>query len=210
MRREDGRERDRAAGRGARDATAWRSTAVAREHGTPLYVYSARAIEAAFRAYERAFAPVPHRICYAVKANGNGAILRLLAASAPAPTSSPAASCSRRSAPASRRPDRLRRRREERRGDRARPRAGHRRVERRERGGDPAASTRGLGPGPRRARVAARQPGHRRRAHTRTSRRACGRRSSASTSASPPRSCAARGDGRASRSSACSATSARR
>ncbi len=53
--------------------------AVAREHGTPLYVYSRAQVEAAFRAYEQAFAPVPHRICYAVKANGNGAILRLLA-----------------------------------------------------------------------------------------------------------------------------------
>jgi diaminopimelate decarboxylase len=51
----------------------------AREHGTPLYVYSAGGIEAAFRAYEAAFAPARPRICYAVKANGNGAILRLLA-----------------------------------------------------------------------------------------------------------------------------------
>lgn len=51
----------------------------ARELGTPLYVYSRAGIEDAFRAYETAFARVPHRICYAVKANGNGAILRLLA-----------------------------------------------------------------------------------------------------------------------------------
>jgi len=51
----------------------------AREHGTPLYVYSRGGIEAAFRAYEAAFAPAQPRICYAVKANGNGAILRLLA-----------------------------------------------------------------------------------------------------------------------------------
>ena len=51
----------------------------AAEHGTPLYVYSRAAIEAAYAAYARAFAAVPHRICYAVKANGNGAILRLLA-----------------------------------------------------------------------------------------------------------------------------------
>jgi diaminopimelate decarboxylase len=42
-------------------------------------VYSRRGIEAAFRAYEAAFAPARPRICYAVKANGNGAILRLLA-----------------------------------------------------------------------------------------------------------------------------------
>jgi len=51
----------------------------ARELGTPLFVYSRAAIEEAYRAYEAAFAPVRHRICYAVKANGNGAILRLLA-----------------------------------------------------------------------------------------------------------------------------------
>jgi diaminopimelate decarboxylase len=51
----------------------------AAQHGTPLYLYSRAAIEAAYAAYTRAFAPVPHRICYAVKANGNGAILRLLA-----------------------------------------------------------------------------------------------------------------------------------
>jgi diaminopimelate decarboxylase len=52
---------------------------VARELGTPLYVYSRAGIEEAYRAYEEAFEQVPHRICYAVKANGNGAILRLLA-----------------------------------------------------------------------------------------------------------------------------------
>jgi diaminopimelate decarboxylase len=52
---------------------------VAAEFGTPLYVYGRAAIEEAFAAYERAFAAVPHRLCYAVKANGNGAILRLLA-----------------------------------------------------------------------------------------------------------------------------------
>jgi diaminopimelate decarboxylase len=52
---------------------------LAREHGTPLYVYSRAGIEAAFRAYETAFAPARPRICYAVKANANGAILGLLA-----------------------------------------------------------------------------------------------------------------------------------
>lgn len=47
--------------------------------GTPLYVYSRAAIEDAYRAYDRAFAEVPHRVCYALKANSSGAILRLLA-----------------------------------------------------------------------------------------------------------------------------------
>jgi diaminopimelate decarboxylase len=49
------------------------------EHGTPLYVYSRAALEAAYRSYASAFARVPHRVCYAVKANGNGALLRLFA-----------------------------------------------------------------------------------------------------------------------------------
>lgn len=48
--------------------------------GTPLYVYSAQAVVDAYRAYDRAFAPVPHRLCYAVKANGSGALLRILGA----------------------------------------------------------------------------------------------------------------------------------
>lgn len=51
----------------------------ARRYGTPLYVYSRSAVVSAYRAYETAFAPVPARICYALKANSNGALLRLLA-----------------------------------------------------------------------------------------------------------------------------------
>jgi diaminopimelate decarboxylase len=48
--------------------------------GTPLYLYSAATMLEAFAAYERAFAGIPHRICYALKANASGALLRLLAA----------------------------------------------------------------------------------------------------------------------------------
>jgi diaminopimelate decarboxylase len=47
--------------------------------GTPLYLYSKAALVAAYTAYDRAFAPVPHRICYALKANGSAALLRILA-----------------------------------------------------------------------------------------------------------------------------------
>ena len=50
---------------------------IAAEVGTPAYVYSADAIEAAYREFERELAPA--RICYAMKANGNLAVLRLLA-----------------------------------------------------------------------------------------------------------------------------------
>jgi diaminopimelate decarboxylase len=51
----------------------------AERFGTPLYLYSAAALEEAYRAYDQAFAGVPHRICYALKANSTGALLRLLA-----------------------------------------------------------------------------------------------------------------------------------
>ncbi len=47
--------------------------------GTPAYLYSRAAIEAAFREFDRALGRLPHTICYAVKANGNLALLRLLA-----------------------------------------------------------------------------------------------------------------------------------
>ncbi len=48
-------------------------------YGTPCYVYSKAAIEANYRAYESAFRPWSSRICYAVKANSNLAVLSLLA-----------------------------------------------------------------------------------------------------------------------------------
>jgi len=53
---------------------------VAANMGTPCYVYSAATILANYRAYVGALQGFPHTICYAMKANGNLAILRLLAA----------------------------------------------------------------------------------------------------------------------------------
>ncbi|MGE0384429.1 MAG: diaminopimelate decarboxylase [Gammaproteobacteria bacterium] len=53
--------------------------AVAREHGTPCYVYSAGRIESNWRALDAAFAGRSHLVCYAVKANSNLAVLGLLA-----------------------------------------------------------------------------------------------------------------------------------
>ncbi len=47
--------------------------------GTPCYVYSAQTILDNYRAYDSAFGAQPHTICYAVKANSNLAILKLLA-----------------------------------------------------------------------------------------------------------------------------------
>jgi diaminopimelate decarboxylase len=52
---------------------------LAQEFGTPLYVYSAGTILDHYRRLDAALAPLDHLICYAVKANSNGAILRLLA-----------------------------------------------------------------------------------------------------------------------------------
>src|SRR5258708_39121604 len=51
---------------------------IARREGTPSYVYSCAAILDRFHAYQKAFGDVPHQVCYAVKANGNLSILRLL------------------------------------------------------------------------------------------------------------------------------------
>lgn len=47
--------------------------------GTPCYVYSRAAIERRFLSYDRSFGDRPHRICFAVKANSNLAVLGLLA-----------------------------------------------------------------------------------------------------------------------------------
>ena len=52
---------------------------IAARAGTPCYVYSSAAILEDFRAYDNGFGGAPHAICYAVKANGNLAVLRLLA-----------------------------------------------------------------------------------------------------------------------------------
>jgi diaminopimelate decarboxylase len=53
--------------------------AIARDHGTPTYVYSSAALTAAYQAYDQAFAGHAHLICYAVKANSSLAILNLFA-----------------------------------------------------------------------------------------------------------------------------------
>lgn len=52
---------------------------LAREHGTPLYVYSRSGILERYHAFDQAFEPLTRLIAYSVKANGNLAILRLLA-----------------------------------------------------------------------------------------------------------------------------------
>ncbi len=52
---------------------------LARRYGTPCYVYSRAGLEARWKAFDRAFAAHPHLVCFAVKANGNLAVLDTLA-----------------------------------------------------------------------------------------------------------------------------------
>ncbi len=55
-----------------------RLAAIAEQVGTPLYVYSAAKMRTQYQTLDTALAPVPHRICYSVKANSNLAVLKLL------------------------------------------------------------------------------------------------------------------------------------
>ncbi len=52
---------------------------IAERYGTPTYIYSAGAIRSAYAALDAAFAALPHRVCYSVKANPNLAVCSLLA-----------------------------------------------------------------------------------------------------------------------------------
>jgi diaminopimelate decarboxylase len=52
---------------------------IANRFGTPTYVYSRSAIADAFDELDRGLSAVPHTVCFAVKANGNLSILKLLA-----------------------------------------------------------------------------------------------------------------------------------
>ena len=52
---------------------------LAREHGTPLYVYSQASMLQALAAYQRGFAGRKVQICYAMKANSSLAVLQLFA-----------------------------------------------------------------------------------------------------------------------------------
>ena len=53
-------------------------TEIAEQVGTPAFVYNAEAIRDRYRSLDAALEPVPHRICFAVKANSNLAVLRIL------------------------------------------------------------------------------------------------------------------------------------
>jgi diaminopimelate decarboxylase len=52
---------------------------LARKFGTPLYVYSQRTLTEHFRNLDQALVPLDHRVCFAMKANSNLSVLRVLA-----------------------------------------------------------------------------------------------------------------------------------
>lgn len=52
---------------------------LAKEQGTPCYLYSHATLTRHFQAFDQAFVSVPHLIAFAMKANSNLAILRLMA-----------------------------------------------------------------------------------------------------------------------------------
>lgn len=54
-------------------------TEIAAAVGTPFYVYSTATLERHYRLFEEALAPLPHLVCFAVKSNGNIAVLKTLA-----------------------------------------------------------------------------------------------------------------------------------
>jgi len=51
---------------------------IAAEVGTPFYVYSRGELERAYRAFDAALEGIPHRVCYAVKANSTLGVLAVL------------------------------------------------------------------------------------------------------------------------------------
>ena len=53
--------------------------ALARQFGTPLYVYSQHTLTDHFRKLDQAMSSVDHLVCYAVKSNSNLSVLRVLA-----------------------------------------------------------------------------------------------------------------------------------
>jgi diaminopimelate decarboxylase len=54
-------------------------SAIAARFGTPTYVYSRATLTRHYRAFDEALAGLDHRVCYAVKANSNLAVLGVLA-----------------------------------------------------------------------------------------------------------------------------------
>lgn len=49
---------------------------IARDVGTPVYVYSHATLSHHYRVFDEAFHGIPHIICYSMKANSNGSVIR--------------------------------------------------------------------------------------------------------------------------------------
>jgi len=49
---------------------------IARRTGTPVYVYSLATLEHHFRVFDEAFSAIPHIVCFSMKANSNGSVVR--------------------------------------------------------------------------------------------------------------------------------------
>lgn len=54
-------------------------TSIAKQFGTPTYIYSRATLERHWHAFDQAFSDQAHCVCYAVKANSNLAVLNVLA-----------------------------------------------------------------------------------------------------------------------------------
>jgi diaminopimelate decarboxylase len=52
---------------------------IAREVGTPAYIYSLATLRRHYRVFDQAFAKVPHLVCFSVKSNSNLAVLKTFA-----------------------------------------------------------------------------------------------------------------------------------
>lgn len=52
---------------------------IAAEVGTPAYIYSLATLRRHYQVFDAAFAGIPHRVCFSVKANSNLAVLRTFA-----------------------------------------------------------------------------------------------------------------------------------
>jgi diaminopimelate decarboxylase len=53
-------------------------SSIAQRVGTPFYLYSSNTLASHYHAFDKAFAGVPNVICFALKSNSNGAVLRVL------------------------------------------------------------------------------------------------------------------------------------
>ncbi len=51
---------------------------IARQAGTPVYVYSRATLERHYKVFDEAFDAIPHVICYSMKANSNRSVIRTI------------------------------------------------------------------------------------------------------------------------------------